>query len=456
VEEVLKYVEENKEKFVEELLDYLRIPSISAAKEHKKDMLGCAKFVQQKLKEAGIKKTRIFKTEGNPLVYGEWLGAKGKPTVLIYGHYDVQPPEPLELWTTPPFEPDIRNGNIYARGADDNKGQNFVHIKSVEAFTKTLGKLPLNVKFILEGEEEVGSESITKFLKSNKKLLKCDAVLISDTSLYDKGIPTINYGLRGLTYAEVEVIGPNRDLHSGSYGGAVANPINVLAKMIAKLHDEKGKITIPGFYKNVKKLTKKEKEIIKKLNFSDVKMARDLKVRELAGEEGYSTLERLWARPTLDCNGIYGGYTGEGAKTVLPSRAVAKISMRLVPNQNPREIFRAFSKYIKAIAPKSVKVKVTEMHGGFPIAFPLNDKAIKAGANAVSRAFGKETVFTREGGSIPIVVDFVRVLKAPVVLMGFGLDSDNIHSPDEHFSLDSFFKGIYSSVYFLEEFSRSK
>ncbi len=456
MEATLKFIEENKERFLEELKDYLRIPSVSAVPEHKGDMLKCAKFVVQKLKDAGIKKTKIYKTKGHPIVYGEWLGAKGAPTVLIYGHYDVQPPEPLELWKTPPFEPDIRDGKIYARGANDNKGQNFVHIKGVESLMKTQGKLPVNVKFVIEGEEEVGSENLTDFIKEHKKMLKCDAVLISDTSLYGPGIPTINYGLRGLTYMEVEVQGPNRDLHSGSFGGAIANPINELAKMIAKLHDANGKVKIPNFYKDVKKISKKEKENIKALKFSDKKFAKEYGVRELQGEKGYSTLERLWVRPTLDCNGIYGGYTGEGAKTVLPSKATAKISMRLVPDQDPKKVAREFTKYIKSIAPKSVKVTVKEMHGGYPVAFSLEDKAIQAGAKAVGKAFGKKTVFTREGGSIPIVVDFRKILNAPVVLMGLGLDTDDIHSPNEHFNVDSFFKGIYSSVYFMDEFAKAK
>ncbi len=456
MKQVINYIEENQNRYIEELKDYLRIPSISTLPSHKKDMKTCANFVAKKLKEAGMKNVKLFPTKGNPLVYGEWLGAPGKPTVLIYGHYDVQPVDPLDEWESDPFEPVIKDGKIWARGADDNKGQNFVHIKSVEAFMKTVGKLPVNVKFLIEGEEEVGGESIEIFLKQNKKLLKCDAVLISDTSLYAPGIPTINYGLRGLSYMEVEITGPNRDLHSGSFGGAVANPINELAKLIAKLHNKDGKITIPGFYKNVKRLTKKEKENIKKLRFSEKKFAKELGVKELQGEKGYSTLERLWARPTLDCNGIVGGFTGEGAKTVLPSKASAKISMRLVPDQDPKEIARAFTKYVKSLVPKSVKIKVTDMHGAYPVVIPLNDPAIIAAAKATSKAFGKKTVFTREGGSIPIVVEFAQQLNAPVVLMGLGLDSDNIHSPNEHFSLDTFRLGIISSVYFFEEFSKVK
>jgi len=450
----LKYVKDNSGRYVEELKDYLRIPSISTTKSHTKDVANCAKFVASKLKNAGMKKVEIIKTKGHPLVYAEWMGAENKPTVLVYGHYDVQPVDPLKLWKTPPFEPVIKSGKIWARGANDNKGQNFVHIKAVEALLKNDKKLPVNVKFLIEGEEEIGSPNLSQFLKTNRKKLKCDAVLISDTSLFAPNIPTINYGLRGLCYMEVELIGPNRDLHSGSFGGSVANPINELAKLIAKLQDKNGKVTIPNFYKNVVPLTKKERDNFKKLEFSDEKFAKELKVNQLQGEKGFSTLERLWARPTLDCNGIYGGFTEEGAKTVLPSKATAKMSMRLVPNQNPQTIAKEFTKYVKSIAPKSVKINVKALHGGLPCMVPLESDAIKAAARATTRAFGKETVFTREGGSIPIVVEFMNQLNAPAVLMGLGLDTDNIHSPNEHFSLASFQKGILSSIYFMEEFSK--
>ncbi len=456
MQKAIDYAKENQKNYLEELKDYLRIPSISASEEHKDKMIECANFVADRLKSAGLKKVKLIKTEGNPLVYGEWLGAPGKPTVLIYGHYDVQPPDPYELWDNDPFDPVIKDGNIYARGSDDNKGQNLVHIKSVEAYLKTEKKLPVNVKFLIEGEEEVGSESIAKFLKTNKKFLACDAVLISDTSMYAPGVPTINYGLRGLAYLEVTLTGPNRDLHSGSFGGALANPINELAKIIAKLHDKNNKVTIPNFYKDVKKLTKKEKENIASLKFSDKKFAKEYGVKELQGEKGYSTLERLWARPTLDCNGIYGGYTGEGAKTVLPSKATAKISMRLVPNQDPKKVAREFTKYIKSLTPKSCKVDVVDMHGGEAAMVPLDDPYLKAAANATAKAFGKKTVFTREGGSIPIVVDFMKNLKSPVILMGFGLDTDDIHSPNEHYPLENFEKGIYSSIYFFDEIKNLK
>ena len=451
---VSDFIHSNFQNYVEELKDYLRIPSISTSEEYNSEINRCAEYSEQLLKNAGMAKTEIFRTKGHPIVYGEWLGAPGKPTVLIYGHYDVQPADPLELWNNPPFDPVVHDGRIWARGADDNKGQHFTHIKSIEAYFKIAGSLPLNVKFILEGEEEIGSESLTDFIKEKKSLLKCDAVLISDTSMYEAGIPTITYGLRGLVYMEVEVTAADRDLHSGSFGGAVANPINELAKIISELHDKNLKVTIPNFYKDVLKITAAEKNNFKQLKFSDSKYAKSLGVKQLEGEKGFTTLERLWARPTLDCNGIVGGFTEKGAKTVLPSKASAKISMRLVPNQDPVKISKEFIKYIKKLTPKSVKVNISSYHYGYPCLTPLNSKAIVAGAAALSKAFGKKTVFTREGGSIPIVVDFMQVLKAPAVLMGFGLDSDDIHSPNEHFRLESFEKGLLSSAYFLDEFSK--
>ncbi|MCA2004228.1 MAG: dipeptidase [Ignavibacterium sp.] len=454
MKEVIDFIDSNYERYLDELKEFLRIPSISTLPEHSKDMQSAAEFVANRLKEAGMNRVEIFQTEGHPLVYAEWLGAPGKPTVLVYGHYDVQPVDPIELWETPPFEPTIKGDNIFARGATDDKGQMFVHIKSVEAYFKTFGSLPLNVKFIIEGEEEIGSSNLTTFLKNNVDLLKADAVLISDTSLYDVGIPTITYGLRGLAYMEVEITGPNRDLHSGTYGGAVPNPINILAEMIAKLKDKDGRITITGFYKDVLKLTKEERENFKALRFSEKEFAKSIGIKKSVGEKGYSVLERIWARPTLDCNGIVGGFTGQGAKTVIPSKASAKISMRLVPNQDPNKIAKLFTKYIKQIAPDYVTVKVTSIHGGYPVLAPLDHKATKAAARAMSKAFGKKTIFMREGGSIPIVVDFAKRLKACPVLMGLGLDSENLHSPNEHFNLNHFKLGIKSSAYFFDEFSR--
>ncbi|MDZ7765314.1 MAG: dipeptidase [Melioribacteraceae bacterium] len=456
MEKVVKYIKSNYDNYIDELVDYLKIPSISTTAAHKKDLKTCAKFVSDKLKAAGMKKVKIIPTEGHPLVYAEKIHDPKLPTVLIYGHYDVQPVDPLDLWKSPPFEPVIKGGKIWARGANDNKGQNLVHIKSVEAFAKTGTELPVNIKYIIEGEEEIGSPNLDKFLKKNRAMLSCDAVLISDTSMYAPGLPTINYGLRGLCYMEIEVTGPNRDLHSGTFGGTVANPINILAEMISKLQDKNGKITIPGFYKNVKRLTPKEKENYKKLKFSEAEYKKELGIKEVKGEKGYSTLERMSGRPTLDCNGIYGGFTEEGAKTVLPSKATAKISMRLVPDQTPKEIAKLFTKYINEITPKSVSIKVKELHGGLPIVVSLDHPAMEAASKATSKAFGKKTVYTREGGSIPIVVEFAKQLKAPTILMGLGLDTDNIHSPNEHFSLSSFKKGILASAYFFDEMAKLK
>ena len=454
MENIVSYINSNREKYVEELKDFLRIPSISTLAENKADMLTAAEFVAGKLREAGLENVKIIETKGHPLVYADWLKAPGKPTVLVYGHYDVQPVDPINLWDSPPFEPTIRDGKIYARGATDDKGQMYMHIKSVEAYFKTVGKLPINLKFIIEGEEEIGSGNLDEFVNKNQEMLKCDSVLISDTSLYGPGVPTLTYGLRGLCYMEVVVSGPNRDLHSGTFGGGVDNPINVLAEMISKLKDNNGKIKIPGFYKDVVNLTKKERENFKTLPFSEKQYAKTLGVKELKGEKGYSTLERVWARPSLDCNGIFGGFTGEGAKTVLPSKATAKISMRLVPNQDPKKIAKLFKSYINKIVPKTVKVEASTLHGAYPIATSLDDKATLSAAAALAKVFGKKTVFMREGGSIPIVVTFAKKLKAAPVLLGMGLNSENLHSPNEHFNLNHFHLGILSSAYFMDEFSK--
>jgi acetylornithine deacetylase/succinyl-diaminopimelate desuccinylase-like protein len=453
LEKVVSYINSHRDNYVEELKEFLKIPSISTLAENKPDMKTAAEFVAGKLRSAGMQNVKIIETKGHPLIYADWLNAPGKPTVLVYGHYDVQPVDPINLWDSPPFEPTIKDGKIYARGATDDKGQMYMHIKTVEAYMKTEGTLPLNVKFIIEGEEEIGSGNLEEFVNKNQELLKCNAVLISDTSLYGPGIPTLTYGLRGLCYMEVEVIGPNRDLHSGTFGGGVDNPINVLAEMISKLKDNNGKIKIPGFYKDVVNLTKKERDNFKTLPFSEKKYAQELGVKELKGEKGYSTLERIWARPTLDCNGIIGGFTGDGAKTVLPSKAKAKISMRLVPNQDPKKIAKLFKSYINKIAPKTVKFNMKDLHGAYPIATSLDDSATIAAANALSKVFGKKTVFMREGGSIPIVVTFAKKLKASPVLMGMGLDSENLHSPNEHFNLNHFHLGILTSAYFLNEYS---
>lgn len=454
MQRVIDYIEKNKQNYVEELKEFLKIPSISANEENKKDMQRCAEYLAGKMKAAGLPRAEVFQTEGHPIVYGEWLGAKGKPTMLVYGHYDVQPVDPIELWKSPPFEPVVKDGKIWARGATDDKGQLFVHIKSVEAYLSELGELPLNVKFLIEGEEEIGSPSLVKFIEKNKSLLKCDTVVISDTSLFEPGVPTLTYGLRGLCYLEVEITGPDKDLHSGSYGGAVPNPANLLVEMISKLHDKNNRITIPHFYEDVLKLTKQERENFKKLKMSDKQFAREVGAKELMGEKGYTTLERIWARPTLDVNGIWGGFTGQGAKTVIPSKASAKFSMRLVPNQDPKKIAKLVMDYLVSIAPKCVRIKVTHLHGGHPVITPLEHKATKTAAKAMEKAFRKKTVFIREGGSIPVIATFATVLKVPSVMMGLGLNSENLHSPNEHFDLRHFQLGILSSAYFMDEFSK--
>ncbi|MBT8379268.1 MAG: dipeptidase [Ignavibacteria bacterium] len=454
MDKITNYINSRKEEYIEELKDFLKIPSISTLADHKKDMQKAADFVAAKLKKAGIENVKLIKTKGHSLVYGDWLHAKDKPTVLIYGHYDVQPVDPLHLWDSPPFEPVIKGNKIYARGATDDKGQMYVHIKSVEAYFKTVGKLPVNVKFLIEGEEEIGSHSLEEFVNKNGNFLKCDTVLLSDTSLFGTGIPTLTYGLRGLSYLQIEVTGPDRDLHSGTFGGAVDNPINVLAEMIAKLRNKDSKILIPGFYDDVIKLTKKERNNFKALPFSAKKFAGNIGVSQLKGEKGYTTFEHTWARPSLDCNGVLGGFTGDGAKTVLPSKAMAKVSMRIVPNQNPKKIAKLFKEYIKKIAPKTVKVEIKDLHGAYPIVSPLDAKPTVSAAEALSKVFGKKTVFMREGGSIPIVVVFSQKLKVPVVMMGLGLDTENLHSPNEHFNLKHFHLGILSSAYFFETYSK--
>jgi len=409
------------------------------------------------MNSVGLENVKIMDTPGHPVVYGEWLHAgEDKPTILIYGHYDVQPVDPVELWTDPPFSANIKEGKIYARGAVDDKGQVFIHFKSLESHMKNNGSLPVNVKMLIEGEEEIGSVNLEDFIIKNKEMLKCDYVVISDTGMIDNETPSICYGLRGLAYMQVEVTGPNRDLHSGEFGGAVDNPINALAHMICKLKDDKGKILIDGFYDDVIKLSDNEREEYKKLPFDEVKYKKDLGIEELFGEEGYSTLERDSARPTLDCNGIWGGFQGEGAKTVLPSKAYAKISMRLVPDQEPEKIEKLFTEYINKITPKSVKVKVKSLHGGKGAITPIDSPGMEAAVIAMEKGFGKKPLFTRGGGSIPVVSSFQSILNAPTILLGFGLPDENIHSPDEHFNLINFHRGILSISHFYNEIAKIK
>jgi acetylornithine deacetylase/succinyl-diaminopimelate desuccinylase-like protein len=446
------YQAQNKDRFLNELLDLLRIPSISAKSEHKAHMIQCAEAVKARLLEAGADKVEIYPTEGHPLVYGEKIIDPSKPTVLVYGHYDVQPADPLELWNSGPFDPLIKDGKIYARGSCDDKGQFYMHIKALETMVKT-NTLTTNIKFCIEGEEEVGSPNLATFVKGHKDLLKADVILISDTAMISLDTPSIDIGVRGLSYIEVEVTGPNRDLHSGVYGGAVANPITILAKMIASLHDENNHITIPGFYDDVAIATNEERKLMAQAPFNEVAYAADLGVKELWGEKGFSTNERTGIRPTLELNGIWGGYTGEGAKTVLPSKAFAKISARLVPNQTTDKITGILINHLQKIAPANVSVKASLHHGGEPYMTPIDSKAYKAAAKAMETTFGKTPIPVRGGGSIPICALFEKELGIKIVFMGFGLDSDNLHSPNEKFNLDNFYKGIETIPHFHKCFA---
>lgn len=452
MQEIKKYVDENKQRFLDELFELLRFPSISADPSFKGDVLKTADFVAEKLREAGAEKVEVCPTAGYPIVYGEKIVDASKPTVLVYGHYDVQPADPLELWKTSPFEPTIREGKIFARGACDDKGQFYMHVKAFELMQKT-GTLPCNIKFMIEGEEEVGSENLGIFVKENKDRLKADVVLISDTAMISLEDPSLETGLRGLSYLEVEVTGPNRDLHSGVYGGAVANPATILCKLIASLHDENNHITIPGFYDDVQSLSEAEREKLNEAPYNEAEYKEDLGVEELWGEQGYTTIERTGIRPTLEVNGIWGGYTGQGAKTVLPSKASAKISMRLVPNQKSSNITQLFKDHFERIAPKYVSVTVTEHHGGEPVVTPTDSIAYKAAEKAIEQSFGKKPIPTRGGGSIPIVALFEEVLGIKTVLMGFGLDSDNLHSPNEKFDIANYYKGIETIPLFHKYFA---
>ena len=449
------YLEENKQRFLDELLELLRIPSVSADSKFKGDVRRAAEFVRDKLTAAGLDKAAIHETPGHPIVYAEKIVDSARPTVLVYGHYDVQPADPYELWQSPPFEPTIRNERIYARGACDDKGQFYMHIKALEAMLATDG-LPCNVKVMIEGEEEVGSDHLGLFVAANRDMLRADVILISDTSIISNETPSLETGLRGLSYVEVEVTGANRDLHSGVYGGGVANPINVLASMIASLHDANGRITIPGFYDDVVDLSEAERAELAKAPFNLDDYKSDLGIADVMGETGYSTNERTSIRPTLDANGIWGGYTGEGAKTVLPSKASAKISMRLVPNQTPDVITKLFTDHFKAIAPAGATVKVTPHHGGLPYVTPVDSVEFEAASKAFEDAWGKKPIPTRGGGSIPIVALFEQELGVKSILMGFGLDSDALHSPNESYGLFNFYKGIETIPYFYKNYAAMK
>lgn len=451
-DQIQAYVETHKDRFIEELIEFLRIPSISADSQYSKEVDRAADWLMKALETLQMDRIEKFLTEGHPIVFAEKKVDPAAPTVLIYGHYDVQPPDPLHLWTSPPFEPRIEDGKIYARGACDDKGQMYMHLKAAEILYH-LGGFPCNVKYLLEGEEEVGSEHLEAFVSSHPDLLKADIILISDTSMVAEDVPSITVGLRGMAYMEVSVTGPNRDLHSGLYGGGVANPINVLCEMIASMKDETGRITLPGFYDKVVELSKEERDELGRIPFDKEAFCHELGVDDVMGESGYSTIERVSIRPTLDVNGIWGGYTGEGSKTVLPSTAHAKISMRLVPNQSSEEIAEIFAKHFQALAPKAVKISVINHHGGEAAVVSTQSVAYQAAARAMEETFGKPPIPARGGGSIPIVAMFQKVLGIDTILMGFGLDSDNIHSPNEKFNIRNFLMGISTIPRFHQYFA---
>lgn len=451
MDKLFGYVDQELERFLDELKNLLRLESISAAPEKKDDCRRTAEWLAAHLKAIGVSESRVIPTDGHPLVYGYHPGPAGAPTVLIYGHYDVQPVDPLELWTTPPFEPTVRDGKIFGRGTTDDKGQLLIHLKAVETLLKIDGKLPVSVKFLLEGEEEVGSEALTKWLPDHQDLLACDIVLVSDSGMIAKGQPSINYGLRGLIYFQIDLEAANGDLHSGSFGGGVANPINVLAELLASMKDENNRVTIPGFYDDVLAITPEEEANYALLPEGTAEILQATGAEAATGEAGFTTAQRITARPTLDANGIWGGFSGDGAKTVLPAKAGLKVSMRLVPNQDPKKIAVLFRDYVEKHTPKTVRLKVTEMHGGRWFMCPLTEPALRKGAAALEEVYGKKCLFTREGGSIPIVADMASILKRPVVLMGFGLNSEQAHAPNEHFDLENFHLGIKTSLLYLKK-----
>ncbi len=449
---IKSYIEENKDRFIEELFGLIRIPSVSSKEENKDDMMKAAEYLKDSLIEAGADKAEIYPTEGHPILFGEKITNDSLPTVLVYGHYDVQPAEPYELWESDPFKPVIRDGKIWARGADDDKGQLFMHVKAFEYMVRT-GNLPCNVKFMIEGEEEIGSESLGKFCEKHKDLLKADVIIVSDTTMIAPDIPSITTGLRGLTYMQVEVTGPNRDLHSGLYGGAVANPANILCKMIASLTNEQNQVTIPGFYDDVLVASDMERSEMAKRPYNEKDYKKAIDIDALMGEESYTTHERLGIRPSLDVNGIWGGYTDKGAKTILPAKAYAKVSMRLVPNQDSIKIAKLFEEHFKSIAPDGVRVKVEHLHGGQAYVSPIDSDEYQAASKAMEEAFGKKPIPVRSGGSIPIISTFEKTLGIKSILLGFGLDEDAIHSPNENYPLFNFFKGIETIPLFYKYYA---
>ena len=452
-QEVIEYIESNRDRYLEELMQFLRIPSVSTEPSHKEDVKSAAEFVADQLKKADMARVEVFPTEGHPIVYGEYGVDEDKPTVLVYGHYDVQPVDPVELWESGPFDPTIRGGELYARGAADDKGQVFMHFKSVEAYMQTTGQIPVSVKYLIEGEEEIGSSHLDPFIEAHQDLLKADVVMISDTAMFARGVPSICYGLRGLAYCQIDLQGATTDLHSGSFGGAVANPGFELAQLVGGMKDERGRITIPGFYDDVRELTNRERQEFARLPFNEEMYKQEIGVKELSGEEGYTPLEQLWARPTFEVNGLLSGFTGAGAKTVLPAVAMVKVSMRLVPDQDPERIQDLFEQHVRSLAPPTVQVKITRMQGGKPWVASLDHPGLVAAAKAIKQGFGKDPVFQREGGSIPVVATFDEQLNIPSVLMGIGLPDENAHAPNEKLDLENFYGGIKSSAYFLEEFA---
>ncbi len=451
---VIDFINTHRDRYIDELKEYLAIPSISALPQHQQDVRRCAEWTAEHLRRIGIENVRLVETPGHPVVYGDWLHAEGAPTILFYGHYDVQPVDPLDLWETPPFEPTVRDGELYARGAVDDKGQVFMHFKAIEAHMKQNGRLPMNLKIILEGEEEVGSENLDNFVKEHKAELGADVVVISDSPMFDRGVPSICYGLRGLIYFQIDLRGSKSDLHSGSFGGAVANPAFVLAQVLAQMKDRGGRVRIPGFYDTVRPLRDEERAEFKKLPFNETRYRKELGAPRLFGESGYSTLERTWARPTFEVNGLLSGFTGEGAKTVIPAVAMAKVSMRLVPDQDPDKIAELFEAYVKKVTPKTVELKVTRMHGGKAWMTDFDNKFVQAAGRAIEKGFGKTPVFNREGGSIPVVATFQEILGLPAVLFGVGLPDENSHAPNEKLDLGNFHGGIIASAYLYDEVAK--
>ena len=452
---IIDFINSNRDRYVDELKTFLAIPSISALPEHRGDVRRCSEWTAEELRRIGLQNVRLIETPGYPVVYGDWLGAPGAPTILFYGHYDVQPVDPLDLWESPPFEATVREGEIYARGAADDKGQIFMHFKAVEAIMKQTGRLPVNIKFILEGEEEVGSAHLDEFVRDHKAQLAADVVVISDSPMFDRGVPSICYGLRGLVYFQIDLRGTSTDLHSGSFGGAVANPAFVLAQLLAQMKDRGGRVKIPGFYDAVQPLKEEEREEFKRLPFHEKRYRQDLGAPKLFGERDYTTLERVWARPTFEVNGFLSGFTAEGAKTVIPAIAMAKVSMRLVPDQDPDQVASLFEAYLKKVTPKTVELKITRMHGGKPWMTAFDNRFVQAAGRAIERGFGQRPVFNREGGSIPVVSTFQEVLGLPSVLFGVGLPDENAHAPNEKLDLGNFHNGILASTFLYEEIGRA-